>query len=58
VLGNCLEQSLDEIFESPAYTRLREELAGRLPKRKVCLHCPALTSGKVDQPLAFEERTS
>jgi MoaA/NifB/PqqE/SkfB family radical SAM enzyme len=58
VLGNCLEQSLDEILEGPAYTQLREELAGRLPKRRVCLHCPALSSGKVDEPIAFEERPS
>jgi MoaA/NifB/PqqE/SkfB family radical SAM enzyme len=57
VLGNCLEQSLDEIFEGPAYTQLREELAGRQPKRRVCLHCPALASGKVDESTAFEEMT-
>lgn len=56
VLGNCLRQSLDEILASPAYVRLRDELAGRLPKRQTCLHCPALSSGKVDDPTAFERR--
>lgn len=56
VLGNCLEQSLDEILEGPAYTRVREELVGKLPKREVCLHCPAVTSGRVDEATAFESR--
>jgi MoaA/NifB/PqqE/SkfB family radical SAM enzyme len=55
VLGNLLEQSLDEILAGPAYTQLRQELAGKLPRRKVCLHCPALSSGKVDEPTAFEK---
>ena len=58
VLGNCLEQSLEEIFEGPTYTQLRGELTGRLPKCEVCLHCPALSSGKVDEPTAFEERAT
>jgi MoaA/NifB/PqqE/SkfB family radical SAM enzyme len=58
VLGNCLEQSLDEILASPGYARLRQELAGRQPKRHVCLHCPALSSGRVDEPTAFEVRSS
>jgi MoaA/NifB/PqqE/SkfB family radical SAM enzyme len=56
VLGNCLEQSLDEILDGPAYTQLREELSGRASKRGVCLHCPAVASGKVDEATAFEER--
>ena len=56
VLGNCLQQSLDEILTGAAYTRLREELAGNLSRRQVCLHCPAVASGRVDDSTAFEAR--
>ena len=56
VLGNALEQSLEEILEGPAYARIRAELRGDLPKREVCLHCPAVVSGKVDESSAFETR--
>lgn len=54
-LGNCLEQSLDEIWEGAAYRQLRDELTGKLPRREACLRCPAVASGKVDDATAFEE---
>jgi MoaA/NifB/PqqE/SkfB family radical SAM enzyme len=52
-LGNCLRQSLTEIWSGPAYVHLRQELTGKRPLREVCLHCPAVASGRVDDPLAF-----
>ncbi len=54
-LGNCLEQSLDEIWTGPAYTELRNELAGKRPLRQVCLHCPAVASGRVNDSASFEK---
>jgi radical SAM protein with 4Fe4S-binding SPASM domain len=53
-LGNCLETPLQEIWNGPAYVELREELTGKRPLRQVCRHCPAVASGRVDDPFAFQ----
>jgi MoaA/NifB/PqqE/SkfB family radical SAM enzyme len=53
-LGNCLDQSLDQIWNGLDYVELRDQLTGQRPLRQVCLHCPAVASGKVDDPTAFE----
>ena len=53
VMGNLVEQSFDEVWNSPAYVKLREELTtGNY--RKACIQCPAVVSRASDL-MAFQE---
>ena len=55
LMGNVKEQPFGEIWNGPAYRRLREELlSGRLGP--TCRHCPAAGFGSVDRPESFEVR--
>jgi radical SAM protein with 4Fe4S-binding SPASM domain len=54
-VGNCLTGSFDDLWHGPGYAQLRQELTGTRPLRQNCLHCPALASGKVDDPSSFEQ---
>lgn len=53
-MGNIKTQSFDEIWKSPAWTKLREEHeSGNL--RDTCKTCPAAGMGNVDNGAAFTE---
>lgn len=55
-VGNLARQSFAEIWNAPAYAKLREDFAaGRYPE--ICRKCPAVYSGRSSDREAFEEIT-
>jgi len=54
VMGNLAKQSFDEIWNSPAYRKLRDDLSSG-NYREACKKCPAIVSNRFSDSTAFQE---